>query len=219
MRFQESEAIRDLLSDLGAEDLDPIVEIGSANEDKTRHKPWITENVYQPLQEQDVRLIRVDIEDGSGVDVVADILDESGRSTVQELEPKAVFCFNTLEHVEDRHAFADALVSLCPVGGHICVSVPSRYPHHDDPIDNGFRPALDDLSALFEDRCRLVDGKTMDNGRYLGDLLREPRAIIRHASRFPIPFRGLERWAISREFFKHMFVPFQVTLALYQRSE
>jgi hypothetical protein len=56
-----------------------------------------------------------------------------------------VTCCSLLEHVEN---IAEAVQAVCSLADDwLLVSVPWKYPKHDCPIDNGWRPSHADLAA------------------------------------------------------------------------
>src|SRR5205085_4736707 len=52
-------------------------------------------------------------------------------------------------HVTDRQIVCAAIWSLLPPGGFLILTVPYRFPYHEDPIDTMFRPSVEELAQLF----------------------------------------------------------------------
>ena len=117
----------------------------------------------EPLKSKKISVINVDIKKSAGVDIVADILHKEDRERVRNISFQNILCSNVLEHVLDVHLFCDALNNLLPEGGNLIVTVPYKYPYHEDPIDNMLRPTVEELSALFS-KLKLSFGEILDCG-------------------------------------------------------
>jgi hypothetical protein len=72
-----------------------------------------------------------------------DITDKGNLAYLPRCE--MVTCLSMLEHVVDIDSALDNLCSL--VTKWLVVSAPYNYPEHHCPIDNGWRPSPDELSA------------------------------------------------------------------------
>ncbi len=154
------------LKSIPSERLTPLLNVGAQDEHyRTAVQPWIGEFVTRPLQARGVEVINLDITAAPGVDLVGDLLDPEFRDHVRALGISSVMCCNVLEHVPDPRGFAQALAMLVPSGGHLILSVPHRFPHHPDPIDNGLRPTPSELTDMFPDLAAvttaLIDGGTI----------------------------------------------------------
>lgn len=118
---------------------------------------WIDKSIFMPLRKRRVEVVHSDIE----INVVS-----SGfvKKTKKLDNFKTVFACNLLEHVSDYRKAARNLSSLVPGGGLLFVSCPRKFPYHPDPIDNMFRPEIDELSSLFP-KFKVV-WKTIAKERY-----------------------------------------------------
>jgi hypothetical protein len=129
---------------------DTLLHIGSSTLDfRKNFQPWIWENVDLVCQEAGVRVINVDCKNGPGIDVVGDLMDVEFRTRLQLIHAKGLLCANLLEHVTDHRQLARALATVLPAGGLLYFSGPHDFPYHPDPIDNLFRPTIDEAVAEF----------------------------------------------------------------------
>jgi hypothetical protein len=163
-------------------DVEPsrVLNIGSSDLDfRTRTQPWIDELVFRPLRDRGLTVFHQDLVAGPGVDLAGDLHDPGVRAALRALDPRCIICSNVLEHVIDREAFASILMELLPPGGRLLVTVPRAFPYHPDPIDTLFRPALDELAALFPG-TRVLTGEIVEAGRLHDLVLENPsRALAR----------------------------------------
>lgn len=157
-----------------------VVNIGSATMD-FRHltQPYI-QRIFSNLEKRGGSVIHVDLKSAAGVDMVGDITDEEFALGIKSLEPKVIFCSNVLEHVEDRSRFIKALSGIVADDGFLVISVPHKFPHHPDPIDNGYRPTLKQLAKDL-DGFTMLEGEVVRCGPYPTCML-EPR--VRRLYRF-----------------------------------
>lgn len=126
-------------------------------------EPHIYKNILEPITKKEISFINVDIKNAEGVDIVADILNEDDREKIKNNNYQNILCSNVLEHVSNIRAFCEALNKLLPYDGNLIVTVPCRYPYHEDPIDTMFRPTLDKLTEFFP-QLKLVFGEIVDCG-------------------------------------------------------
>jgi SAM-dependent methyltransferase len=128
----------------------PFVNIGSSTgEFRSTTQPHIDEKIFAPLRRRGGEIRHVDIKAAPGVDLVGDILDPDFRRHLHRSGAQCVMISNLLEHVMDPAGVAQAVLDLVSPGGLIIVSGPHRFPFHPDPIDNGFRPTIREVAALF----------------------------------------------------------------------
>jgi hypothetical protein len=168
---KEAQKLGDVLSALPTEFLSPLVNLGSSTEAFRRHQqPHIQERIFAPLERRGVRAVHADLKPEDGVDIIGDVYDPAFQGKVRAIEPRLILCCNMLEHVVDRHRFADACSSLLPPGGHLLVSVPYSFPYHTDPIDTLYRPSPRELLALFSGLETLDAGIVVEESSYFTDL-------------------------------------------------
>lgn len=175
---------------------DCVLNIGSS----TRHfreviQPYVQENLFTPLQSAGTQIIHVDMRTADGVDLIGDVTDANFVSELKKFAATSVICSNLLEHLVERQEFCRSIVEILPPQGLLFVSGPYEYPYHSDPIDNMFRPTVDELAAEFPGMS-LVEGTVVDCGTW-GALMQASR------ERFP------KQWQTQqRNRFIKMFLPF-----------
>jgi hypothetical protein len=126
------------------------VNLGSQNQEFMEHgQPWINSVFLAELKTQGVRVTNIDLQKAPGVDLVGDLMDKGFQEHIRQLHPTIVIVCNILEHVTNRGELALAIQDIVPEDGYLVVSCPKDYPFHPDPIDNGFRPTLNELTELF----------------------------------------------------------------------
>ena len=122
-----------------------LLDIGSSTlEFRTKVQPHVERHVFAPLRAAGVLVSHLDARAEPGVDIVADITTLEGVPT----DFDAAICTSLLEHVVDRADTARHICRVVKPGGVLVLTVPRRYPLHNDPIDTGFRPKPEELSDL-----------------------------------------------------------------------
>ncbi|MCH8858610.1 MAG: hypothetical protein IID54_03420 [Proteobacteria bacterium] len=137
----ESIRLSCLLSERTPEELSPLLNVGSSTRAfRETDQPWIEHDLFAPLRARGVQTIHLDLREGDGIDIRADILDPDDLQRIKAYGPKAVLCCNILEHVTAPQTLAQCCIDIAGPGGFIFVTVPYSYPHHRDPIDTLYRP-------------------------------------------------------------------------------
>ena len=145
---REAARLREIL--LAERAVSPLLNLGSSTRAfRERAKPHIQAELFGPLAAAGIEILHSDLKQADGVDLPGDILDRAVRDGLKARRFRALLCANLLEHVRDRAAVAAACEAIVGPGGLILATVPSSYPYHADPIDTGFRPAPEELAALF----------------------------------------------------------------------
>jgi len=215
---QEAAWIEAALSRMPAESLSPLLDIGSSDLKFRSQQPWIEARIFAPLRARGVEIHFCDLKDSPGVDIVADLLSDDGFARLQALGVKTVVCCNVLEHVTDARRFAERLGGLVGPGGRIVLTVPHRYPHHNDPIDTMFRPDVQEAAALFPG-FRVEQSATLQPGTYREEFARRPFTLFfRHLFRLPVPFLGWSKWKRSVSKLQYLVRPYEVTAVCLIRN-
>jgi hypothetical protein len=215
----EARWLHQTLDGFAAGRLSPLLNLGCG--DAARRKtpqPWIEDQLFAPLRRRDIDIIHVDMRPGPQVDVRADLTDPADVQRLRALRPRALLCCNLLEHVLEPQRLARHCVGMLAAGGLVFVTVPFSYPYHGDPIDTMFRPAPQDLTALFAG-ARLIDGTIIGTGRsYLDDLRQRPGLLLRHVARFPVPFLSFEKWRRSMAKLYRLKAEYRISCAVFERT-
>lgn len=215
----EAEAIwlGNLLRLQDREALSPLINIGSSTRQFREYaQPWTERAIFAPLKARGVEVLHLDNRHGEGIDIQADVLAANELPRIKRFDPKAVLCCNVLEHVPNPGVLARRCVEIVGPGGLIFVTVPYSYPHHRDPIDTMFRPAPEELAALFLPAV-MLRGEVIDTGQsWWTDVGRRPWILLRPLLRMPFPFVDFPGWkrSIARLYWlRHRY---RVTGALFQ---
>jgi len=199
------------------DELSPLLNVGSSTRDlRETQQPWTERELFAPLRARGVNILHLDMREGEGIDIKADILDDSDFARVKALGVRAILCCNILEHVVDPARVAARCCEIVGPGGYVFVTVPRSYPRHRDPIDTLFRPDLGQLQALFPG-AGMVEGEIVDVGEsYRDQVKRRPLILFRHVFRFPFPFIGFEDWLHSMKKPYWLFHNYRVTAAVFR---
>lgn len=218
--MQEAEAkwIEASLRGIPSAELSPILDIGSQTlAFRTKEKPYIHNDLFAPLIARGVSIIYSDLQQGDGIDISANLLDDAGFDEIQATAPRTVFCNNVLEHVLDPAEFANRCFALLPPGGRLVITVPQSYPHHRDPIDTMFRPSPEEICALIDAPANIVASETIETGSYRDNLKKRPWIIYRQFVRLPFPFLGWTKWKRSMKKFYWMIRPYRQSCVVIQK--
>jgi hypothetical protein len=170
MRVAEARWIAQQLADIPFEFRSPVINIGSSTaEFRQIRQPQIHEVVFAPLLAAGTKVIHADLKMAPGVDVAGDLADENVRLALRSHHPRVAICSNMLEHVTSPAAFASYVQDIVAPRGYLIVTVPRSYPFHADPIDTGFRPAPEELVALFPG-CKRIASQVVADTSYLQEL-------------------------------------------------
>lgn len=218
--MQEAEAkwIESTLRAFSPEDLSPILDIGSQTlAFRTQEKPYIHDDLFAPLLARGISVIYSDLQEGEGIDLSANLLEDDGFNQIKATAPRTIFCNNVLEHVLDPAEFANRCFALLPPGGRLVITVPNSYPHHRDPIDTMFRPTPDEICALIDAPLTVLDAEIIETGSYRDNLKKRPWIIYRQIIRLPFPFLGWTRWKRSMKKFYWMIWPYRQSCVIIQK--
>ena len=224
MRAIEADWICKALLALGPEKASPVANLGSSTGAfRTVKKPHIEQRLLRPLREAGFEVLHVDLKQDEGVDLAGDLYDAGVRAMLQARGFRSAILSNVLEHVPDPAALAAITEEIVAPGGYLVVTVPRAYPYHPDPIDTLFRPAPDELVALYRRSAPiaavvLTDATPFEDERALGPL---------HVAMMPARWAwligsGLWRPQIARACvarIAHLFRPVAVTCALLERRQ
>lgn len=119
-------------------------------------QPHIHQHIIQTLFNNNWQVINIDIKADEGVDIVADVTQNSILHTVPS--SALTICTNMLEHVLDIPMVIKHLIGITTINGYILITVPYKYKKHLDPIDNMFRPTPNQIIELFKNySIKVVD--------------------------------------------------------------
>lgn len=194
-------------------ELSPLINVGSSTlHFRTVEQPFIDKEIFKPFVQQGGKVLHLDMKEDVGVDLAGDLMNEEFRDQVKKHEIKGALCSNLLEHVENPRLVCDLLVDIVQTDGYIIITVPHRYPYHNDPIDTMFRPDVKAIEALFPAR-KLVNGEivTIEGSSFAKMLLRNPSLLAVTTLRALMPFYKFQSWKHIVAYIPKSFKPFQVT--------
>lgn len=222
MRPQEARFLAQRLLQIDASALTPCLNLGSSTREfREQMKPHIQREFIAPLERHGVRFVHVDMKPGDGIDISGDLFDPEVQARIRAVGARALVLTNVLEHVRDREGLARLCTSLVAPGSHLIVSVPRSYPYHGDPIDTMFRPAPEQLAALFPG-FRIVAGAVIDDGSFLSDLRAAPRPLWRGLARAllraALPFYKPKVWLNAVHRLTWLARPYRVSCVILERQ-
>jgi hypothetical protein len=224
MRPSEAQYVGSLLSTLSADQLSPVINLGSSTLHFRRvAQPHIESEIFAPLYGRGIEVVHADLKAAEGVDVVGDIYDPSIGRKIRQMGAKLVICCNIIEHVADPGEFMRICSSLIKPGGKLLVTVPYSYPYHPDPIDTGLRPSPQQVAQLIEG-FDLTEAKVLDDTTYLQDLRRQNslpqlvRHFALHLAKLFWPFSNFNAWKARYHRYLWLFRPYRTSCVLLTKK-
>lgn len=218
MLIKESEYIKEIIELLPEKNL-RILNFGSQSSEYIKKQPYIFKNIIKPCETREYSLYNLDIKKSIGVDLVGDIFDDAFFSEIKSMQFDVIFVFNLLEHVTDIELMVSRLQKLIGEGKYIIFSGPNKYPIHLDPIDNGFRPEVEDVSMLFSD-CSVVHGKTITDYTFSKYLFGSIKVFLSNLARLLAFFYKYNKWRkVIVPKYKWLFKKYEITIVLLKKKE
>ncbi len=197
MHVEESHWINRILERIPAEQLTPVLNIGSSTDDYRFHEQaHIDRLVFAPLRERGVHIVNQDIKKAVGVDVVGNLMDPLFVEKLRAMQFRTLLCNNLLQHVLDPKVLMRRVFDLLPVGALLVVTGPSAYPKHLDPIDTMFRPSPSEILRLFGD-VQIVEMQEMNVGTVLSSYIHHPLGFAQLVVRASVPFIRHAGWVTA----------------------
>ena len=219
MLIEEARWFGRMLAGLDLAKLTPMLNVGSSTgEFRNSRQPWIEEYVFEPFRWRGGEVIHLDLKEAPGVDVVGDLADRQTREQLALCGFQSVFCSNLLEHVADRRALCQGMLSLLDEGGLLFASCPRSYPYHPDPIDTMYRPDAGELAAAFPG-TRVLHADVVQCGTYLRHALRSVPSALRTVSRLSTPFYHRAGWKMEADHVPWLFKQFEATCVVLAKAE
>lgn len=192
-----------------------MLNLGSSTKKfRTITQPHIQSHVVEPIEQMGVDMVHGDLKIADGIDLAGDILDPEYVNLLAKKNFRSIACFNMLQCVPNPKLAAENLEKIVGAGGIIFVSVSNSYPDGRDPIDNGLRPSVEDLSLLFSSST-MIEGRILKCETFLDELLERPERIFKHFVKLIIPYPNFSYWRITWLKNKWLFRPYKVTFAIF----
>jgi len=218
MLIKESEYLKELLELLPKEKL-KVLNFGSQSKEYIKRQPHINKNIILPILQKGHTLFNVDIVEMEGVDLVGDIFDDEFYSKLIKKDFDVILVFNLLEHVNDISLMVEKIQGIIPKGKFIIFSGPFSYPKHYDPIDNLFRPDIEEVTKLFN-KCVLIKGKKVKDFKYIKYLILFPTSFISLILRTFAFFYKYDKWKnIIIPKYMWLFKNFETTCVLFRKTK
>ena len=200
MFLEESLWIKSILLKFSKNETSPILNIGSSSKEfREIRQPHIYKNVFQPLENRGVKIFHIDIKESEGIDFVGDIGNSFFRENLKKLKPKFIICSNVLEHVPDLEKFCIALKDLAQENCNLIITVPYKYPRHNDPIDNLYRPSTSDLMNKFYEYYEVETKIIKIKNKF------KPLNFLKLFFRLLMPFYKFKNWISAIDLFFYSF--------------
>lgn len=174
MWLYESEQYIKLLEENLPRKAKTALDIGSEGEEyRNIRQPWI-KNLYNYLQNRGVVISTMDLDQESKATIIQDITQPIEKLGNFDL----VMATHLLEHVPKEliPIVITNIELLVKKGGLLIVSVPYKYPYHERPIDNMWRPTWQELNDIFNGK--LLFGETVAVEHALPQYINEPKCQV-----------------------------------------
>ncbi|MCF8396353.1 MAG: class I SAM-dependent methyltransferase [Melioribacteraceae bacterium] len=130
---------------------------------------------------------------GHGIDYSGDILDDSFFNRLAYIQFDGVLLCNVMEHVTNIDGITQRIGKIIKPGGFLLFTGPFEYPVHYDPIDNGFRPEIKEVTDLFNN-FNVIKAKIVNDYTYSHYLLRNKKNLFLTLIRVFTPFYKFNKW-------------------------
>jgi SAM-dependent methyltransferase len=173
----EAQEIGNWLGSLPSADLTPLLNLGSGTTHfRTRTQPWVDEFILAPLRLRGVEIVNVEIREGPGIDLSADILSDEGYAKIAALRPRFILLANVLEHVYEPAMMVERCLQTLSPGGRLLITVPRSYPRHTK-IDTMLRPTPEELAA-WAPEGRVERSLVLETEYHWQEIFRNPRKAM-----------------------------------------
>jgi SAM-dependent methyltransferase len=214
MLLNESLYLKTLIDTLEGDANTKVLNFGSQREDTlSTYQPWVNKNIIETTRVKGFTIVNFDIVDGKGVDIAGDLFEEKTFTLLKTHQYSIVFLFNVLEHVTDIPRLCRQIEAILEPGGKILVSVPYRYPKHNDPIDNGFRPTPEEIAGQFP-ASQLLDYQIVKDKYFSFYMKLNKKRLLKFVIRLFFPFYKYENWKNQFRLLKYLRKNFFVSCAL-----
>lgn len=192
MLINEAKWISEIISSLPSKKGDVFLNFGSQSLKYNNENRHLIQFVINPLMKKyDLR--NLDIKTGPGIDYSGDINNDSFFNQLKLIQFDGVLLCNVLEHVTNIGKIAWRVGELTKPGGYLIFTGPYKYPVHYDPIDNGFRPEINEVVSLFEG-YQMVQADIVTDFNYSYYILGSFKQFVLMLLRVVTPFYKYKKW-------------------------
>jgi len=177
----------------------------------------IDKNIFQRLQGI-ATVDHLDLKKADGVDIVGDLTDKSFLQSLKARKYDGVLCSNLLEHVVNPGEICACMEDCVESGAFSIITVPHRYPYHNDPIDTMFRPDVAGIVAMFP-RSSLVKGEILDiDQSHFSHMMGNKKQLFTALVRWVTPFYKFSAWKKLVSYIPQTFKKYQVTCVVLRKN-
>jgi SAM-dependent methyltransferase len=169
-----------------------VLNFGSQSLKYNNENKQLMDFVINPLKER-CQLRNLDVQTGPGIDYSGDLFDDVFFKKLKLIRFEGVLLCNVLEHVTNIEELARRVGELIKPGGFLIFTGPYQYPVHYDPIDNGFRPEVDEVVGLFAGYQK-VKGDIITDFNYSYYMLSSCKQFSLMLLRVVTPFYKYKKW-------------------------
>ena len=151
-----------------------VLDVGSEGEKyRNVRQPW-NKKLYDYFRDREMKVFTMDLDPQTKPDFVHDITEPVSEFGSYDL----VIAAHLLEHIpmESFDTVINNLETLVNIGGFLLVSVPHKYPYHERPIDNMWRPTWEELRDVF--KGKLLYGETIEVEHTLPQYMNDPKCQV-----------------------------------------
>lgn len=192
MLIKEAKWLNETIKNLNIPNGSIFLNFGSQNIEYYKENKTVLDNVILPIKEKYI-LKNLDLQSGVGIDYSGDIYNEDFFNVIKKEKFDCILVCNLLEHVTDIDLMIKRLSALLDSGGYLIFSGPYGYPVHFDPIDNHFRPTVEELCKKFED-FKMIKGEIIEDFTFSYYLKNDPGQALKYFLRLLMPFYKFNKW-------------------------
>lgn len=169
-----------------------VLNFGSQNQKYNHENKCMMDYVINPIRQR-CHLRNLDLQWGDGIDYSGDLYEDKFFNKIKEFQFDCVLLCNVLEHVSNVTELTRRVAELIKPGGYIIFTGPYEYPIHYDPIDNGFRPTVDEVLCLFNS-CQKILGEIIEDFAYSYYMAKSLKNFSMMILRVVMPFYKFKKW-------------------------
>lgn len=169
-----------------------VLNFGAQSDKYNMENKYLMNYVIIPIKKT-FQLRNLDLQSGDGIDYSGNLYEEDFFRKMRSIQFDCILLCNVLEHVTNIEELCTRVSDLIKPGGFIIITVPYHYPRHYDPIDNGFRPEIEEVFSLFPG-FKLIKGDIITDHSYSFYLLSDLKYFTLTFLRVLAPFYKYKKW-------------------------
>lgn len=194
MLINEAKWLGESIQDLKLKKKSVFLNFGSQSEKYNRTNIHIKKYLLNPIKENHT-IKNLDIKPGKLIDYVGNLYDDEFFIKLKKQKFDCILLCNVLEHVEQIELLCNRISDLLSIGGIIVFSGPYYFPTHYDPIDNGFRPTIDEVAKLFPN-FKPIKSEIIIDFTYSHYVLKSFKSFLTTLLRILTPFYKFQKWKV-----------------------